>query len=550
MKKLVKMLSIAGVFGLLVFQACETTELDLTNNPNALSPFQASPDFLLNSVQEDFARLIHSLGDTGSEISRIEVMGARSYRIAYQPSAFDAEWEDAYTEVLTDIGAMIPLAEEAELNYHIGMAKFMEAYTIATLVDFFGDVPYSEANLGSENFNPAPDPGASVYAAAQTLLDEAIASFSAESAALPQFDFFYGGDAAKWIRACNTLKMRLFMQTRLVDAGALASFNAIVASGNYISDVADDMNFQWGSNAIQPDARHPYYANNYTPTGAGAYMSIDLMGYMQDTDDPRIRYYFYRQVPNTPGADADPSLETLQCSLQEPPPHYVTGGFEFCGLPNGYWGRNHGNDEGTPPDGFLKTTYGVYPAAGLFDDDSFQGTLLGVGGEGDGITPILLASSSDFLIAEAAMVAGNVPAARAAVLSGLAKSVEKVTAFSAQDTGADLSFEPTPADITAHSDAIAAAFDADAEGGWNVLARQFFTSLFGNGIDAYNFYRRTGYPTDLEANLEPQPGGFIRSVFYPANAANNNKNITQKAEVTQQVFWDNNPASPGFPVAN
>ena len=57
---------------------------------------------------------------------------------------------------------------------------------------------------------------------------------------------------------------------------------------------------------------------------------------------------------------------------------------------------------------------------------------------------------------------------------------------------------------------IAAAFDADPTGGWNVMAREFFTSLFGNGTDAYDFYRRTGYPTNLQPNLEPNPGGFIR----------------------------------------
>ena len=29
-----------------------------------------------------------------------------------------------------------------------------------------------------------------------------------------------------------------------------------------------------------------------------------------------------------------------------------------------------------------------------------------------------------------------------------------------------------------------------------------------------------------------------------------NPNVTQKANVDGQVFWDNNPSSPGFPSAN
>ncbi|MGB5553696.1 MAG: SusD/RagB family nutrient-binding outer membrane lipoprotein, partial [Flavobacteriaceae bacterium] len=203
-----------------------------------------------------------------------------------------------------------------------------------------------------------------------------------------------------------------------------------------------------------------------------------------------------------------------------------------------------------PPDGFLKTTWGVYPAGGKFDDSSFEGLGLGDGAGGNGVTPMLLASSVDFLIAEAAMIENDPAAAKTAILNGLSKSVAKVMSFGAKDPGYDASFAPSAADITAHSNAIASAFDADATGGWNVLANEFFASLFGNGIDAYNFYRRTGYPTTLQPSLEPNPGGFMRSIFYPANFANNNKNVQQKAEVTEQVFWDNNPASPAFPVAN
>ncbi|MBC2839613.1 SusD/RagB family nutrient-binding outer membrane lipoprotein [Robiginitalea sp. SC105] len=550
MKILFNTLCFVGVLGLFMLQSCETTDLDLTKNPNQLSPDQASPDFLLNGIQEDFARVVEAFGRTGAEVTRIDYMFGRSYINNYQPNTFDGRWEDAYTEIRTDLGAMYGIANERGLNYHIGMGKFMEAYTMVTLVDFFGDVPYSEANLGAENFNPNLDDGASVYAAAFDLLDEAQAAFGAPAAALPQNDFFYDGDEDLWIKAINSLRMKMYMTTRLVDNGALAAFNQIVASGNYITSIEEDLQFSWGTNVVQPDTRHPRYGLNYAPSGgASDYMSIDLMNYMDTNDDPRLRYYFYRQNEVTPGSDgSDPALETLQCSLQEAPAHY--DGFPFCTLPNGFWGRDHGNNEGIPPDGFLRTTVGVYPAGGKFDDDSFEGMLLGDGAGGNGITPIILSSSMDFLIAEAAMVAGNVGAAKAAVLEGLTKSVEKVLSFGERDGSSDLSLAPTQAEVDAHADLVDAAFDADTEGGWNVLAREFFTSLYGNGIDAYNFYRRTGYPTNLQPNVEPQPGGFIRSFFYPANFVNNNSNVTQKSGVTSQVYWDTNPSSPGFPESN
>ena len=293
-----------------------------------------------------------------------------------------------------DIKTMNVIAEEQGFTYHIGVGQFIKAYTITALVDFFGPVPFSEANLGGENFNPSLDPGDQVYAEAIALLDDAIANFNADGPE-PQNDFFYNGDADLWIKACNTLKLKLYATTRLVDGSAVSSFNAIINGGNYITSVDEDMQFQWGDQEVQPDTRHPRYSTDYTATGAGDYRSIHQMNYMLVNNDPRIRYCFYRQNEFTPGEGAPPDLETLDCSLEFPPDHYF--GFPFCNLPNGYWGRDHGNEDGIPPDGFLRTIHGVYPAGGKFDDSSFDGQSLADGGGGAGITPILLASSVDFM---------------------------------------------------------------------------------------------------------------------------------------------------------
>ena len=76
---------------------------------------------------------------------------------------------------------------------------------------------------------------------------------------------YYDGDWGAWVKAANTLKMKAYITTRLVDGSAISKFNAIVASGNYISSNADDFQFRWGTNeAIQPDSRHPRYRSSYT----------------------------------------------------------------------------------------------------------------------------------------------------------------------------------------------------------------------------------------------------------------------------------------------
>ena len=536
MKNYFKVLGVVAIAGALSFQSCETTELDLRTNPNALSADQASPDFLLNQIQLTFAGKVRTMGNYGAELTRIEYMFGKNYVNVYQPSSFQGAWSSAYATLLEDIKAMEVLASEGGLTYHSGIGKFMKAFTMVTLVDYFGDVPYSQANLGAENFNPGVDSGSDIYAAAHALLDSAIADFNAGGPA-PQNDFYYDGDSSKWVKAANTLKLKMYATTRVHDGSIDSGFSSIIASGNYIDDVDSDFQFTYGTNEVQPDTRHPAYSSDYTVNGGGNYRSISFMNYLQETNDPRRRYYFYRQNAVTPGFDgSEPALETLQCSLQTPPTHYSDGNYPFCGLPNGYWGRDHGNDEGIPPDGFLRTLVGVYPAGGAFDDSRFEALGQGAGAGGNGIVPILLSSSVHFWQAEVALASGNTASAKEHLLAGLAASVEKVSAFGSLDTTADLSTEPSADDISLHANQTGSAFDEDP---WNVLGHQFLVSLYGNGSDAYNFYRRTGYPNNLQPNLEPNPGAFIRSMWYPANFVNTNSSVNQKADVTQKVFWDN-----------
>ena len=215
---------------------------------------------------------------------------------------------------------------------HTAIAQFIEAYTIVTLVDFFGDIPYSEAIQATADtpiLNPNVDSGASIYAAALGLLDSAIANFERDVVTTPANDFYYGGTWSNWVKACNTLRMKIYLQSRLVDGGAVAAFNAIVAEGNFIDETSEDLEFQWGTNSILPDARHPRYADNYTPSGGADYLPNWLMNLMDVADDPRIRYYFYRQVNAVPGAEIPPNEETLACGLEPTPQHYTDGGFHF-----------------------------------------------------------------------------------------------------------------------------------------------------------------------------------------------------------------------------
>jgi len=525
---------------LLVLVSCETTELDLTDNPNALSPSQADPTFFLNSIQIDFAFWVNSMGDRGAELTRINYMSGRTYNNIYSPDSWNGIWSSAYRGMLEDIRLMNLLAEEAGLNYHRGMGKVFEAYILMTLVDYFGDIPYTEALQGGEGIlNPEADSGASVYSAAIALLDSSIADFIAEGP-VPSNDYFYGGDASKWIKAANSIKKKA-----LLNQGDFSAYNAI---SNYISEPEDDFQFSWGTSAATPDTRHPYYRSSYTSTGGNEYMSNWMMFKMLNghggNTDPRINYYFYRQVSETPGFDSAANEEVLECGLPGyyVPPQLRGDDTPFCAPTNsaskpagGYWGRDHGNDNGIPPDGFLKTLRGVYPAGGTFDDRSFSGQIAGDGLAGAGITPVMLSSWMHFMNAEVAVSTGGDPTTE--TLTALEQALNK-----ADDLGGpEMAQEDVDAYIAAFTSDWSAASSVSEK--LDMWATEFFISMAGNGIDAYNSYRRNGFPRDVQPNIEPDPGQFPLIQYYPANYVNTNKNASQRANKNERVFWNSNGPS-------
>ena len=528
---------------MLVVTSCETLDIELTENPNALSPSQADPGFFLNSIQVDFAYWVHSMGDRGGELTRINYMNGRNYDNIYSPDSWNGLWSSAYRGMLEDIRLMNLIAEERGLQFEIGMGKVFQSYIMLTLVDNFGDVPYSEALKGGEGvLNPVSDDGATVYASAIALLDSAIADFNAGALAGSSNDFYYGGNSSKWIKAANSIKKKALLNT-----GDLAGYNAI---SDYITTAADDFEFQWGTNQATPDTRHPLYRQNYTNTGGGEYQSnwivFNMLNGHAGNTDPRLPYYYYRQVSETPGFDSAENEEVLECGLTGyyVPPQLRGDDTPFCAPTNsaskpagGYWGRDHGNDNGTPPDGFLRTLRGTYPAGGKYDDRSFAGQVLGAGEKGAGITPVMLSSWMHFMNAEVAVGQGDLAKTTAETLTALTQALEKT-----DDLGGD-------ALATADIDSYVAAFTSD----WNAAgptadkldmwATEYFISMVGNGIDAYNSYRRNGYPRSLQPNVEPDPGSFPTTQYFPANFVNNNKNGSQRSSKSDRVFWNTSGAT-------
>jgi len=551
MKRFIYGLTIATT---LVFaSSCDEKLEELLQDPNAVQEENVSPDFLLNQIQLDYKDLWYGVADRGARLTRQINQGSSLYINAYTAVSTNGTWEDGYSDILADVKLLEPLAEASNFQRHLGIAKTIKAMVLFDLVDTYGDVPYTEALAGFENYNPKTDSGESVYDVAFNLLNEAAAHFIAPTATqqIPLNDYFYGRDYTRWIKLVNTMKLRYFLNTKLVDgARATAGINALIDEGKMLAN-GDDFVFRFGTTAANPDSRHPKFSGQYT-SGGGDYQSTYYMHHLtvaKGFDDPRVKYYMYRQVlTNTT------SVDEQECVSQIAPPHYLSGNFPYCNPAGnkGYWGRDHLDPDGIPPDNLKRTAYGVYPAGGRFDNDS--GAPVNnpaLGAKGAGIHPIMLASYVDFMLAEAALTLGTTGDAKAYMTSGVTKSINYVRAFSVSTSEASVITGKIPdADHARQRDNyvtyVGTQFDAaaSADAKLNVIGLEYWLALYGNGKEAYNLYRRTGKPARMQPGLEADPGPFVRSFLYPNNYMVTNTTAVQKPDVTVQVFWDKNPASP------
>ncbi|MFX0555332.1 SusD/RagB family nutrient-binding outer membrane lipoprotein [Maribacter sp. CXY002] len=555
-----------GIFMLAFgFNSCESTELEILDNPNALTPTEADADLFLNSIEIGMAiffdgdardNTTEGLSEEGSEVTRMLHMFGPTYTNAYAPSDFDTNWTQAYAEVLSDIRALEPVAEESGLYTHIGISKAIEAYVVMTLVDYFGDIPYSEALTGSANTNPALDDDAAVYAAVEDLLDEALVQFNREELTGASSDLFYGGDESKWIKLVNTLKLKLYIQTRLVDSSVGAKINALVTGGNLILSEADDFAFNYSSTDANPDSRHPLFTRNFNVAADVAdYMSNSYMVRLKDEysgTDPRTRYYFYRQ-----SLDFTEDPNEAECITQPRPSNYSSSDV-FCDPGQGYWGRDHGDNDGIPPDGGLRSTFGVYPVGGLFDDsrgEAIPGRNIGL--QGAGLSPIMLSSFTNFMLAEGVLTSGVTGDAAAYLEAGVRASIAKVqgvgdrldylddvvtpddpdTDENEEETIRDI-YVPTSDDVDRYVTFVLNAFNAaSGDDKLEIVINEYFKALWGNGVEAYNTYRRTGFPSDMQPTLLASPGDYINSFLYPNELVNQNSSASQKANQAVRVFW-------------
>lgn len=553
---------ILTTFTLLLLASCEVTDLDLQEDINNLSVSQADANLLLNNIQLDFAGIYNGYSAPSRDIVRMENQFGQYPNIVDDVTLDGAggEWAQSY-QLFGNVALLQTIADQEDLPFHRGIGLVLQAYAYTMLVDYLDDVPFEQANNPLEFPFPELSNGeTSIYPAIFGFLDDAISSLSIETQSIPN-DLYYGGDRARWIALANTLRLKLFAQTRLVNpAESTAGINAIITSGNFISTVEGDFQFQYSTAGPPVDSRHPFFIGNYLPAGAGTYMSNSFMTLLKDSramQDPRLDYFIFRQT------SLDPEGDFLPCDGN--PAH------DFCYIGDAYWGRDHTDDEGIPNDNGLRATYGLYPAGGAFDGrsitnitnaaiaafealtpeeqaltteaevvadalaEAFPAAVNSDNAGGAGIVPIFLSSFSNFLLAETALTIGTNGNPRALLEQAVRLSFQKTSGFLGSPTIEAARVEDYIQVLLSEYDS--AADDAER---LDIIMTEYYVAAFGNGVEPYNNYRRTGFPSSLQSPIFPS-GDFPRSFRYPGVAIQNNSDNIPQRDLTDQVFWDTNP---------
>lgn len=509
--------------------SCEVTDFDLQNNPNNLIPESANAEYLLNEVQFLFQDIMGDIILNTDDIMRYEAL-TDSYGQEANVTILNLEWT-RYYQALNLSNTIENLAEsDSKFLYHKAISKLLMGYLTTTFVDYVGAIPYSQALQPNEFPNPVPDSGADLYKTVLDNVNQAIIDIDASTVDVST-DLFYDSDKSKWMAFANSFKLRLLIQSRLastdIDITDLEGEINTLLNGDLIDSESEDFVYSF-SDVEDPESRHPYYIRGYV-SDFDQYIGNYFMWMLKDSKsvrDPRIRYYIYRQ------SDRDPFSGPPYLACQGDP------AVDYCYIGEQYWGLDHGEDRTGRGDNEFRSVYGIYPAGGVFDEDQFTVARDTENLGGKGMLPILTSSYIKFLTAEAALVLGTNGDPATLLEEAIRASMNKVLNFG----NVSSSYEPSSSDVDNYVTEVITNYNtaASSEEKLDVIITEYYLASYGNSVEAYNAYRRTGYPSNIQIPINDDTPTFPRSFPYPEDAVDVNTSLSQKAN-TDKVFWDTNP---------
>lgn len=287
MKQIVKYLFIALLA--VSFFSCDELE-SINENPNSAQ--STHPKLLLKTISYS---TFNGQGSGSMFASRVLVSSDGASNEQYY--TWDRGDYDRY-KVLRDVTKMIQEAEKQGTPEYGYLAKFFRAYHFYELTRAFGDIPYSEALKGEtdSNFKPTYDTQETIIPALLTELKEA--NEGLKSVSTIDGDIIFGGNALKWRKLVNSLRLRILLDMSLKTGNSslniASQFNSIYTSEALMGSLDDNGQLVY---LDQSGNRYFEYLDKY---GSVA-MSATFVNMLKDRKDPRLFVFCQRHPQGVTG---------------------------------------------------------------------------------------------------------------------------------------------------------------------------------------------------------------------------------------------------------
>ncbi len=266
------------------------------NNPSVVlnsNMLTASQVALIGNVTGELARMTSIWVQSQSGISNQSLEDQATYMALEGDNVND--WGSIYQDWMESANNLANQAGDENSHYK-GMGLIMKAWAAAFASDFWGDVPFSEATAGIENFNPHFDPQEEVYSQVQSMLSQGIVLLSKSEGGevVGTDDLFFGGNAENWIKMAWTLKARYFNRVSKKYAWSADSVLYCLSKGFDSSE--DDAFAKFGKNANNANQWYAFYSTQRIGYMAmGEYIVNNMVertvGGEVVPQDPRLPFY-------------------------------------------------------------------------------------------------------------------------------------------------------------------------------------------------------------------------------------------------------------------
>lgn len=401
-------------------------------------------------------------------------------------------------------------------------SRILRAFLFQRLTDYYGRVPYFEANTATNADGtkfPQYDKQSAIYADLLKELDEACTALTTvdPNDGFAAADLIYAGDIAKWKKWGYSLMLRMAMRISNVDAGMANTYVTKAVAGGVFTSNADNP-FIVMAETPSLWVNQNGISRAFIPGDGGqpAYLSKTLIDFLKganpsivDDDDPRLMILS--------GGIGDWTATSWTPVNVNP--------LEQKGPPNGLDASQLDAYEGKPASSTaaLATLYSRINVKLMNRAEPYM--LMNYG-------------EVQLLLAEAAerSIGGLAPgAAQAYYEEGVKASMQMYTLYDATLTVSDAS-------VTTYLATYPYAAGTQNEK-LEMIGEQLWVNHFLNWWEAWSDYRRTGYPALTPTNYPGnETGGTIPArLRYPAHEVAGNPNFaagsTSPDQYTTKVWW-------------